>query len=139
MRRKKPHISVFLLTRAYEQRMIKEDKVVITAFSGENRLSSREVTVDDYYDEEHPEFDDCDYIRDHRIDCVEIVMDAYDDHKEYKNYYDEQGRLYRSESNENGELFTDIMNYDEIGLLSEEHICYDVNGTPHSEKKIYRK
>lgn len=115
-----------------------DNKVVITAFSGGDRLSSREISVDDYYDEEHPEFDDCNYIRENRIDHVEIVMDAYGDHKEYNNYYDEKGRLYRSESNENGELFKDIMNYDERGLFSEEHIIYDMNGTPHPEKKTYR-
>lgn len=116
-----------------------ENKVVITAFSGETRLNSREVSVDDYYDEEHPEFDDWDYIREHGIDRVEIVMDAYGEHKEYNNYYDEKGRLYRSDQNENGELSADIMNYDENGLISEEHISFDMNGTPHSEKKIYRK
>lgn len=115
-----------------------DNKVVVTAFSGDKQLSSREVTIDDYYDEEHPEFDNSEYIREHRIDHVEIKMNTYGDHKEYNNYYDEQGRLYRSDSNENGELLTDIMTYDENGLISEEHISYDMNGTPHSEKKIYR-
>lgn len=115
-----------------------ENKVVITAFSGEKLISRREITVDDYYDEDHPEFDNKQYIGEHRIDHVDIVMDAYGGHNEYKNYYDEQGRLYRSESNENGKLSVDLINYDDKGLLSEEHICYDKNGVSHTEKKTYR-
>ena len=99
------------------------NKVVITAFSKNVQLSSREVTVDDYYDEEHPEFDDRDYIREHGIDRVEIVMDAYGEHKEYTNHYDEQGRLFRSEDNENG-------------VPAVEEISYDADGRPHTTKYL---
>ena len=114
-----------------------DNKVVITAFSGENRLSSREVSVDDYYDGQHPEFEDRDYISEHGIDRAEIVIDAYGEHKEYTNHYDEYGRLCRSESNENGKLSEDLIEYREGRIVYEEHINYDENGIPHSEKKIY--
>ena len=111
------------------------NKVVITAFSGENRISSREVSVDDYYDEEHPEFDSYDYIREHCIDRVEIVMDSYGEHKEYTNYYDKQGRLFRSEENENGEQSAEEITYDTAGRTQTTKYI-PKNSTRFSEKDI---
>lgn len=98
-------------------RYIMDGKVVFRTFSGDKLVSTRETTVNDYYNEENPEIDDWDWIRENSIDRVEFTLDCGGDHKEYKNFYDEQGRLCRCELNENGEYFEEDIFYDADGRL----------------------
>lgn len=80
-----------------------ENKVIITAFSGEKIISRKEISLHSYYDDSHPEFDDCDHIKQHNIDMVELHIYSDDDHIMARNHYDQNGDLYKFETWENGE------------------------------------
>ena len=78
------------------------NKVIFTAFSGNNLVSSRETDLYGYYDGDNREIDDSGYIKDNKITVVEIQIYNNGGCVLYKNYYDENGSPYRFETTENG-------------------------------------
>ena len=78
------------------------DKTVkITAYSSGKIVSSREISMYDYYDgDEIPEMDSTDFIKSNSVDMVEIKQ--YDIEDEcyyiYKNYYNGEGKPVRFET-----------------------------------------
>ena len=85
------------------------NKVNIRSYSGDEEITVREYDINDYYDADIPEIDDGDYIVSHRISRVEISMYEDNEKTTHINYYDENGRLYRTDNIINGECEIEML------------------------------
>lgn len=87
-----------------------DETVKITAYSSSKIVSSREISMYDYYDgDEIPEIDSTEFLADNSVDTVEIVMYDVDDKCYYihKNYYSSDGKIFRLEKcDTNGNLIS---------------------------------
>ena len=79
-----------------------KDMVIVKSFSGNIQLSCDEFNMNEYYDIDLPEIDDCDYITEHKIDRVEQDFYSGSEHIIRINYYNNQGSLYRIDEIKNG-------------------------------------
>ena len=78
-----------------------DETVKITAYSSGKIVSSREISLYDYYDgDDIPEIDTPEFIAGNSVDIVEIVKYDFDDECYYidKNYYNSEGRVVRFET-----------------------------------------
>ena len=85
------------------------NKVIIRSFSGDAEVTFKEYDINEYYDADIPEIDDGDFIVSHRISRVEINMYEENEETTHINYYDESGRLYRTDTIRNGECTTEML------------------------------
>lgn len=79
-----------------------DDKVIIIAFSNEQIISKREITLHQYYEGLHPEFDDDAYIRQNNINMVELHIYSDDNYTMVRNHYNKDGEPYKFEKWEDG-------------------------------------
>ena len=75
--------------------------VKITAYSSGKIVSSREISMYDYYDgDEIPEMESTEFIKSNSVDMVEIKQYDIEDkcYCIYKNYYNSEGKSVRFET-----------------------------------------
>lgn len=78
-----------------------DETVKITAYSSGKIVSSREISMYDYYDgDEIPEIDSTEFIKDNSVDIVEIKKYDIEDKCYYidKNYYNSEGKPVKFET-----------------------------------------
>lgn len=80
-----------------------DNKVLIIAFSNEQIVSKREITLYQYYEELNPEIDDDAYIKQCNIDIVELHIYSNGNYIKTRNHYNKDGLPYKFEIWENGE------------------------------------
>ena len=83
-----------------------KDYVLIKSFSGDNQVSCRKLSIEEYYDGDVVEIDDSDFLLSNKIDRVEIAMYSEVENVSWINYY-RDGNLYRCDEIRDGECTTE--------------------------------